>query len=106
MTSCIIREPIEFSDGQASQVVALFKALADKTRLRILSILTMKEKLYVSEIADLLGMSISRVSHHLRILGMQGFVVAKQEKKNVFYEIQDQCIIDIMKRSQEHVAGR
>ena len=105
MASCITKEPITYTEKELSEVVNLFKALADHTRLQILSILTKEEKLCVSSIAEQLGMSVSRVSHHLRILDMMGFVKAQQEKKQVFYEIDDQCIIDIMRRSQEHVAG-
>jgi DNA-binding transcriptional ArsR family regulator len=103
--TCQINEPISYSEDELGAVVNLFKALADQTRLRILSTLTQRQKICVSDIAESLQMSISRVSHHLRILGMLGFVKVKHEKKQAFYEIDDQCIIDIMKRSQEHVAG-
>jgi DNA-binding transcriptional ArsR family regulator len=51
-------------------------------------------------------MPISRVSHHLSTLKKLGFVRSKQEGKQVFYFIDDDCITDIMKRARDHVAGK
>ncbi|MGQ4912373.1 MAG: ArsR/SmtB family transcription factor [Candidatus Thorarchaeota archaeon] len=103
--ACTKNNTIEFTQDELDQVVSIFKALADATRLRVLSILTKEEQLCVSDIADTLDMSISRVSHHLGILNKLGFVKAKHEGKQVYHRIHDPCIIDIMKRSKEHVSG-
>ncbi|MHA2353124.1 MAG: ArsR/SmtB family transcription factor, partial [Candidatus Thorarchaeota archaeon] len=64
------------------------------------------ESLCVSDVANLLDMPISRVSHHLSTLKKLGFVRSKQEGKQVFYFIDDDCITDIMKRARDHVAGK
>ena len=96
---------IEFDDNELDDVIAIFRALSDHSRVRIISALTRKESLCVSDIADLLKMPISRVSHHLSTLKMLGFVRSKQEGKQVFYSIDDECITDIMKRARDHVAG-
>ncbi|MBY8996659.1 MAG: helix-turn-helix transcriptional regulator [Candidatus Thorarchaeota archaeon] len=97
---------IEFEDNELDDVIDIFKALSDHSRVRIISALTRKESLCVSDIAEVLDMPISRVSHHLSTLKMLGFVRPKQEGKQVFYSIDDDCITDIMKRARDHVAGK
>jgi len=96
---------IEFEDNELDDVIDIFKALSDHSRVRILSALTHQESLCVSDIAESLKMPISRVSHHLSTLRMLGFVKSKQDGKQVFYSIDDDCITDIMKRARDHVAG-
>ena len=97
---------IEFQDKELDDVIDIFKTLSDHSRVRIISALTRRESQCVSDIADLLDMPISRVSHHLSTLKMLGFVKARQEGKQVFYSIDDDCITDIMKRAIDHVAGK
>lgn len=96
---------IEFKENELEDVLDIFRALSDHSRVRIISALTSQEELCVSDVADLLDMPISRVSHHLSTLKMLGFVRAKQDGKQVFYSIEDDCITDIMKRALDHVAG-
>jgi DNA-binding transcriptional ArsR family regulator len=96
---------VEFDDSELDNVIDIFRALSDHSRVRIISALTRGESLCVSGIAESLDMPISRVSHHLSTLKMLGFVRSKQEGKQVFYTIDDECITDIMKRAKDHVAG-
>lgn len=96
---------IKFRDNELDDVIDIFRALSDHSRVRIISVLTRKESLCVSDIAKSLDMPISRVSHHLSTLKMLGFVRSKQDGKQVFYSIDDDCITDIMKRALDHVAG-
>ena len=100
------RTQIEFEENELDDVIDIFRALSDHSRVLIISALTRQESLCVSDIADLLDMPISRVSHHLSTLKMLGFVKSKQEGKQVFYSIDDECITDIMKRARDHVAGK
>ncbi|MFX1605472.1 MAG: ArsR/SmtB family transcription factor [Promethearchaeota archaeon] len=97
---------IEFEDNELDDVIDIFEALSDHSRVRIISALTRQESLCVSDIADSLDMPITRVSHHLNKLKKLGFVRAKHEGKQVFYSIDDDCITDIMKRARDHVAGK
>ena len=97
---------IEFEDNELDDVIDIFRALSDHSRVRIISVLTHQKSLCVSGIADVLDMPISRVSHHLSTLKMLGFVKPKQDGKQVFYSIDDDCITDIMKRARDHVAGK
>ena len=96
---------LEFNDDELNDVIAIFRALSDHSRVRIISALSSNENLCVSDIAELLEMPISRVSHHLGTLKMLGFVKSHQDGKQVFYTIDDDCITDIMKRARDHVAG-
>lgn len=101
-----VQIPINYEEDEIRNVVRIFKALADPTRLRVVSALIEGKSICVSDIAELLGMSISRVSHHLSILDKLGFTRHKQDGKQVFYTISDDCIIDILTRAHEHVRGK
>jgi DNA-binding transcriptional ArsR family regulator len=96
---------IKFQNKELDDVIQIFRALSDHSRVKIIAALTGNESLCVSDIADSLDMPISRVSHHLSTLKMLGFVRSKHEGKQVFYSIDDDCITDIMKRARDHVAG-
>ena len=99
-------EQVKFRKNELSELVIMFKALADPSRLKVIALLTREPNLCVSDIAKKLNMSISRVSHHLKLLEHLGFVKHRQEGKQVYHNIEDDCIIDIMARAQEHVRGK
>lgn len=71
-----------------SPLSALFQALADSSRLRILALLRSME-LSVGELAQLLGQSQPRVSRHVRILADSGLVVRRKEGSWVFLMLAD-----------------
>lgn len=100
------RKHISFKESEIRDAVAVFKSLSDPTRLKIISVLIKDSNICVSDIAEVLGMSVSRVSHHLGILEKLGFAEQRQEGKQVYYTIHDDCIVDIMARVQEHVRGK
>ncbi|GFK93411.1 Arsenic resistance transcriptional regulator ArsR1 [Fundidesulfovibrio magnetotacticus] len=68
--------------------LAVFKALADETRLRLYRLLTRFE-LNVGEIVGVLGMGQSRISRHLRILVESGLLTARRDGLWVFYSAPD-----------------
>lgn len=96
---------LKFDEKELDNVITIFKALGDPSRLRIIAALTRESGSCVSDLAHHLNMSVSRVSHHLSMLENLGFLKHRQEGKQVYYSIEDDCIIDIMKRAQEHVRG-
>ena len=100
------RGNVKFRKNELEDIVTMFKALGDPSRVEIIALLTREANLCVSAIADRLDMSISRVSHHLKLLEHLGFVKHRQEGKQVYHRIEDDCIIDIMARAQEHVRGK
>jgi DNA-binding transcriptional ArsR family regulator len=98
-------ESILFDDTELEAAVRIFKALSDQTRVRTLSILTMNKDYCVSDIASMLKMDISRVSHQLTKLEDLGFIRRHKSGKNAYYQISDDCIRSILGRAKEHVAG-
>jgi ArsR family transcriptional regulator len=89
-------------------VVALaetFKVLGDATRVRILDALSRSE-LCVCDIAQLLGLSESAVSHQLRLLRGMRLVRARRDGRMVFYTLDDQHIVRLFEQGMEHVEER
>lgn len=80
----------------------LFKALGDRTRVRILFALS-KTELCVCDLTEILGMSSSAVSHQLRVLRASKLVSFRREGKNVFYRLADDHVQKIFEQALEHV---
>jgi ArsR family transcriptional regulator len=80
---------VETADKQSR----LFKALADRTRLRILRLLEIRE-MCVCEVMVALGLTQPTASHHLGILENAGLVKDRKEGKWVFYSIANQKLTE------------
>ena len=80
----------------------LFRIFGDSTRVRILYALSAAE-LCVCDIAALLGLSQSAVSHQLRALKNVRLVKARREGKTVFYSLSDSHVQTIIDQGLEHV---
>jgi ArsR family transcriptional regulator len=85
------------------QVADLFKALGDSTRARILHALSFSE-LCVCDLAALLGMSSSSISHQLRVLRGQKIVKYRKDGKNVIYSLGDAHVLGLMEQGLHHVS--
>jgi ArsR family transcriptional regulator len=81
----------------------LFKVFGDSTRVRIISALLYAE-MCVCDIAALLGMSKSSVSHQLRVLRQSRLVKFRREGKVVFYSLDDSHIGAIFRQGLAHVS--
>lgn len=81
----------------------LFKIFGDSTRIKILYVLFASE-LCVCDIAQLLGMSQSAISHQLRALKQSKLVRYRREGKQVFYALADGHVRTILDQGMEHVA--
>lgn len=79
-----------------------FKALADPTRLRILALLSDGE-CGVGDIADHLAVSQSAVSHQLRLLRSLDIVRYRKDGREVYYDLADDHVRDILGRTLEHI---
>ena len=88
--------------GTLLKLAESFKALGDPTRVQILHALSMQE-LCVCDLAALLGMSQSAISHQLRVLRNLRIVKFRKEGKIVFYSIDDHHIINLFTEGLEHV---
>ena len=90
-------------DGlSATHLAATFKALADPTRVRIVSILAQTE-LCVCDLAATLGMTQSAVSHQLRLMRDLRLVKSRKEGRLVYYALDDEHIRDLFQRGLEHI---
>ena len=81
----------------------LFKIFGDSTRIKILYVLNESE-MCVCDIARLLGMTQSAISHQLRSLKQSKLVKARREGKTVFYALADDHVHTILSQGMEHVA--
>lgn len=80
----------------------LFKVFGDTTRIRILYAL-FESELCVNDMAQLLGLSQTAVSHQLRVLKNNKLVRFRKEGKIVFYSLSDDHIRSIIEMGMEHV---
>ncbi len=80
----------------------LFKIFGDSTRVKLLYILSLSE-MCVFELAQLLGVTQSAVSHQLRALKASKLVRYRREGKTVFYSLSDGHVRTILDQGLEHV---
>ena len=80
----------------------VFKVLGDPTRLKICLALSRRE-LCVTDIAGLLGLTESAVSHQLRLMKAMRLVAYRKEGKMTFYMLDDDHIEDLLRLSIRHV---
>ena len=80
----------------------LFKIFGDSTRIKILYAL-LESELCVCDLAGVLGMTQSAVSHQLRVLKGSKLVKFRRDGKTVFYSLADDHVIRILNQGMEHV---
>ena len=80
----------------------LFKIFGDSTRVRILYVL-FEAEMCVCDIAQLLGMSQSAISHQLRCLKQSKLVKCRREGKTVFYSLADGHVRTILGQGMDHI---
>lgn len=89
----------------AAGLAETFRALSDPNRVRMISALIERE-LCVCDLAALLGMSQSAVSHQLRLLRNLRLVKHRKDGRVVYYAIDDDHIRDLFQRGLEHYQHR
>jgi DNA-binding transcriptional ArsR family regulator len=87
---------------KAQRMAEFFSLLGDYNRLRILSLLA-KRELCVCDLATVLGMSESAVSHQLRILRAMRLVKYHKIGRKVFYHLCDHHVLDLYRSVAEHL---
>ncbi|MCD7866160.1 MAG: metalloregulator ArsR/SmtB family transcription factor [Clostridiales bacterium] len=80
----------------------LFKIFSDSTRIRILFVL-FEAEVCVCDLADMLNMTQSAVSHQLRILKQSKLVKNRREGKSVFYSLADDHVRTIIAQGLDHI---
>lgn len=89
-------------DEQLYDLAELFKVFGDSTRVKILYAL-FESEMCVCDIAQLLGLSQSAVSHQLRTLKNSKLVKFRREGKTVFYSLDDEHVRSIIGQGMEHL---
>ena len=89
--------------GQIADMSETFKVLSDPTRLKIVIALT-KEELCTYDIAEVLGVTESAVSHQLRLLKTLRLVKQRKEGKMVFTSLDDEHIEDLIRVATRHIS--
>ena len=84
------------------ELADFFKLFGDSTRIRILFALGVSE-LCVGDIAILLEMNHSAVSHQLRLLSRSRLVRSRKTGKHVFYSLNDKHIKNVLAQGFEHI---
>ncbi|MGN1411579.1 MAG: ArsR/SmtB family transcription factor [Oscillospiraceae bacterium] len=90
------------SDDELIDLSELFKIFGDSTRIKILYLLLVSE-MCVCDIAKLLGMSQSAISHQLRLLKQSGLVKYRRDGKTIFYSLSDDHVSTIINQGMEHI---
>ena len=81
---------------QAQALQAIFKTLANATRLRMLHALACSGELNVGELADKLGMKPQAVSNQLQRLADRGIVESRRDGVQMRYSILDPCVLTLL----------
>ncbi|HSL24267.1 MAG TPA: metalloregulator ArsR/SmtB family transcription factor [Vicinamibacterales bacterium] len=89
----------------AGELAETFKVLGDVTRVRILDALS-RDELCVCDLAALVGLSESAVSHQLRLLRNMRLVRSRRAGRMIFYALDDRHIISLFHQASRHVAER
>ncbi len=95
-------DPIVLDEHTSAHVAELFRSFSDTSRVRLLSVLT-EQEVNVGTLANLVGISESAVSHHLRGLRQMGLVKARRNGKEVYYRVEDEHIIALFQQGVNHI---
>ena len=80
----------------------LFKIFGDSTRIKILYVL-LEAEMCVCDIAQLLNMNQSAISHQLRVLRSSKLVKFRRDGKTLYYSLADEHVCRIISQGMEHV---
>jgi DNA-binding transcriptional ArsR family regulator len=94
--------PIVLDEHTSAHVAELFRAFSDTSRVRILYALIDRE-LNVGALAEMVGVSESAISHHLRGLRQMRIVQSRRDGKEVYYRIEDPHIIALFQQGVAHI---
>ena len=90
-------------EGALFDLAELFKVFGDSTRIRILYLL-FESEMCVCDIAQLLGMTQSAISHPLQVLKKSKLVKYRRQGKTVFYSLADAHVRAIIGQGMEHIS--
>lgn len=85
-----------------NELVDFYKVFGDATRIKILCVL-LRSEMCVCDLAEMLGMTQSAISHQLRVLKQMKLVKNRREGKTVYYSLADGHIQNIISQGMEHI---
>lgn len=91
-----LRERALLGSAEASRLEALFKTLANATRLRLLHALVRAGELCVTDLAESIGMKPQAVSNQLQRLTDKGILGSRRNGTQVYYRIVDPCAVTLL----------
>jgi DNA-binding transcriptional ArsR family regulator len=95
-TECRDQPPLktrpQMSPIQAGGLAAVFKVLANDTRLRLLHALVRADELCVTDLAASLGMKAQAVSNQLQRLSDLGILASRRDGNSIYYRVVDRCV--------------
>ena len=97
----IVREKLP-AEEQLYDLAELFKVFGDSTRIRILFVL-FESEVCVCDLAAALNMTVSAVSHQLKILKQNKLIKNRREGRSVFYSLADEHVRMIVSQGMEHI---
>ena len=86
----------------AAHVAELFRAFSDTSRVRILSVIV-EQEMNVSALSQLVGITESAISHHMRGLRQMRMVNSRRDGKEVYYRVDDPHIIALFQQGLRHI---
>ena len=89
-------------ESELYELADLFKVFGDSTRIKILYVL-FENEMCVYDIANILNMTQSAISHQLRILKQNRLVRFRKEGKTVLYTLADEHVFTILRQGIEHI---
>lgn len=89
-------------EDELYDLAELFKVFGDSTRIRILFVL-FEAEVCVCDLAEILHMTQSAISHQLKILKQSKLVSARRDGKSVFYSLADDHVRSIIAQGREHI---
>ena len=95
-------QPQLLEEAEAINLASLFKLFGDGTRVRIMQALRVHE-LCVCDLACLLGMTKSAISHQLKALRLSNLVKYRREGQNVYYALADEHVASILDIGLDHL---
>lgn len=95
-------EEMMMPEEQLYDLAELFKVFGDSTRIKVLFVLAESE-MCVCDIAQLLNMTQSAISHQLRVLKQNHLVRCRREGKSIIYCLSDDHVKTILKMGMEHI---
>lgn len=105
--TCVNEEKVlsiknKLSEENPFEVVKIFKALSDDTRIKIAYALSEAGELCVCDVASIVGSTTATASHHLRLLKNLGLAKYRKEGKLVFYSLDDEHVKQLITLAFAH----